>query len=73
MAATMAVTQADIDNLTRAIASGERQVSIGGQQITYRSISDLKDARRTLQDELDLQNGVTRNRQYRLYQSGRGY
>ena len=69
----MAVTQDDIDNLTKAIASGERQVSIGGQQITYRSISDLITARTLLQAELDQQNGVTRNRQYRLYQSGRGY
>lgn len=70
----MAVTQADIDALTKAIASGERQVAIGGQQVTYRSIDDLIKARKTLQDELDASVGQAPTpRQVRLYYAGRGY
>ena len=70
----MAVTQADIDALTRAIASGERQVAIGGQQVTYRSIDDLIKARKVLTDELAAQDGsAPKARQFRLYYAGRGY
>lgn len=70
----MAVTQADIDALTRAIASGERQVSIGGQQVTYRSIDDLIKARQVLRDELAASTGSTpKPRQVKLYHAGRGY
>lgn len=72
-AGTMAVTQADIDRLTAAIASGERQISNGGEQVTYRSIDDLVKARKLLQDEFDKQNGVVPNKQYRLYHAGKGY
>lgn len=69
----MAVTQEQIDQLTAAIASGERQVSNGGEQITYRSIDDLIKARKVLQDEFDKQNAVDKTRVVRLFQSGRGY
>ncbi len=75
MSITMAVTQQDIDNLTRAIASGERQVAIGGEQITYRSIDDLLKARDRLQRELAAQDTSAPKppRQTRLYLSSRGY
>lgn len=69
----MAATQEDIDALTRAIASGERQVTIGNQSITYRSIAELLSARDTLQRELDTANAVRRTKQVRVYQAGRGY
>lgn len=69
----MAATQADIDALTQAIATGQRQVTIGSQSITYRSISELISARQTLQAELDAANGVKRSKQFRLYHSGRGF
>lgn len=71
-------TQADIDALNAAIASGEKQVALGAQQVTYRSISELITARNDLQAQLDAQNvaaGLTakKSRVTRLYQSGRGY
>ena len=69
----MAVTQEQIDALNDAIASGERQISNGGQQVTYRSISDLIKARDDLQTQFDQQNGVQRPKQYRMYHAGKGY
>lgn len=71
-------TQADIDALNAAIASGEKQVALGAQQVTYRSISELITARNDLQAQLDAQSvaaGLTtkKSRVTRLYQSGRGY
>lgn len=69
----MAATQEDIDALTRAIASGERQVTIGNQSVTYRSIAELLSARDTLQRELDTTSAVKRNKQFRVYQADRGY
>jgi hypothetical protein len=44
----MAVTQADLDSLDRALASGELQVVIDGRSTTYRSVDDLLKARATL-------------------------
>lgn len=70
----MAVTQSDIDALTSAIASGERQVTIGSQSVSYRSIDDLIKARDTLMRDLAAQEGTaSRPRQTRLYFAGRGY
>lgn len=74
----MAVTQADIDALNAAIASGERQVTIGAQSVTYRSISDLQAARDDLMRQLQEQEIAAgtrqpRNRQTRAYYGGRGY
>lgn len=70
----MAVTQSDIDALTAAIASGERQVTIGSQSVTYRSIDDLIKARDTLMRDLATQTGTApRPRHTRLYYAGRGY
>lgn len=70
----MAVTQSDIDALTAAIASGERQVTIGSQSVTYRSIDDLIKARDTLMRDLATQEGTSaRPRHTRLYYAGRGY
>lgn len=74
----MAITQADIDALNAAIASGERQVVLGGQSITYRSIADLITARNDLQSQLTAQavaDGVVKRRpkQWYAYQNGRGY
>lgn len=40
----MALTQAHLDALETAIASGELTVEYDGKRVTYRSISDLKAA-----------------------------
>lgn len=69
----MAVTQADIDALNAAIASGEKQVALGAQQVTYRSVAELKVARDDLQAQLNAQaTPAPKSRQTYLYQAGRG-
>lgn len=71
----MAYTQTDLDNIKAAIASGERQVTIGSQSVTYRSISDLITARDEIQKELNQQAaaGNPKPTISRLYFAGRGY
>lgn len=73
----MPVTQADIDALTSAIASGERQVTIGNQSITYRSIAELLSARDRLIKDLAAQevaagNQTPRVKVFSIVQAGRG-
>lgn len=68
----MAVTQADIDNLNSAIASGTRSVTLGGQTITYGTIDALIRARNDLQAQLKAASGgVKRSRQTYAYLAGR--
>ncbi|MBK6587952.1 MAG: hypothetical protein IPG22_06515 [Acidobacteria bacterium] len=70
----MAVTQSDIDALNAAIASGEKQVALGAQQVTYRSINELIAARNDLQARLDAENAAAvKSKQTKLYYAGRGY
>lgn len=75
----MAVTQADIDALTTALASGERLVRMpSGATVEYRSVAEIRAARDTLAAELAQQNsdagtGPRRVRQVRYYHGGRGY
>lgn len=68
----MAVTQTDIDRLNEAIATGEKQVVLDGQSITYRSISDLIEARNDLQEQMQRAAGKRRPRQFGLYLATRG-
>lgn len=73
----MAVTQQMIDDLTDAIASGERVVVLNGQSVTYRSIDDLIKARDKLQDDMNAASAVAagkkRRKQRYAYYAGRGY
>lgn len=70
----MAVTQSDIDNLNAAIASGTRQVTIGGQTVLYQTTESLIKARDDLQKELNKATSTTRrSRQLSAYYAGRGY
>lgn len=73
----MPVTQADIDALNQAIATGERQVTLGAKSVTYRSISDLIAARNDLQTQMAQQQaadaGTVRPRRYHAVYAGRGY
>lgn len=66
--------QAQIDEINAAIATPERQVTLGSQNVTYRSIDDLIKARDALQGQLDVVNQVPR-RPRRTYASygGRGF
>lgn len=72
----MPATQTDLDALNAAIASGEKQVALGAQQVTYRSIAELIVARNDIQAQLDAQLEATAGRKSRitkLYAAGRGY
>ena len=71
---TMAVTQADIDNLNAAIASGVRSVTLGGQTVTYSTVDALIKARNDLATQLAVQNATAqRHRQAYAFYAGRGY
>ena len=68
------VTQADIDNLNAAIASGARSVTIGGQTIIYNTTDSLIRARDDMQAQLDQQSSDgKRVRKVPLTDGGRGY
>lgn len=73
----MAVTQAHIEALNEAIASGTRQVTIGGQTILYQTTESLIRARDDLEAKLrkqsELLEGKRRSRQTLAYHAGRGY
>jgi len=68
------VTQADIDNLNAAIASGTRSVTLGGQTITYGTVDALITARNDLIKQLNQINLVNRRPRSRpMIYGGRGF
>jgi hypothetical protein len=70
----MAVSQTDIDNLNEAIAAGTRQVTIGGQSVTYQTTASLIQARDDMVKQLRLQTpSDKRSRQFQTYQMGRSF
>ncbi|WP_068638710.1 phage head-tail joining protein [Thauera butanivorans] len=74
----MAVSQADIDALTSAIANGEKSVRFrDGREVQYHSPRDLIAARdylvRLKADEDATTAGQPRRRAVRLYHAGRGF
>ena len=48
----MAHTQADLDAVKAAIASGEQSVEVAGRKVVYRTIDDLRKARDDISAEL---------------------
>lgn len=48
----MAFTQADLDRINRAIATGELSIEKDGKKITYRSMGDLIKARDAIYQDL---------------------
>ena len=48
----MAHTQADLDAIKAAIASGEQSVEVGGRKVVYRSVDELRKARGDIAAEL---------------------
>ena len=48
----MAHTQADLDAIKAAIASGEQSVEVGGRKVVYRSVDELRKARDDIAAEL---------------------
>lgn len=73
----MAVTQADIDALNAAIASGARSVTLGEQTVIYNTTESLIKARNDMRNELLAQQqaaaGTQRGRQTYVVSGGRGY
>ena len=70
----MAVSQADIDNLNEAIASGTRQVTIGGQSVTYQTTASLIAARDDMVKQLARATAAAqRSRSLQAYHGGRGF
>ena len=73
----MPVTQADIDSLNRAIASGTRSVTIGGQTVIYNTTESLIKARNDLRTEMQAdaikRKGTRRSKQSLLFQSDKGF
>lgn len=69
----MSVTQADIDALNKALASGEKIVRIGDKLVEYRSPEAIIIARNDLMSQLAKQSGSTRPRVVYVTQKSRGY
>lgn len=65
MLASMAFTTSDLDAVKLAIATGQQTVEIGDRRITYRSVEELKAAKRLIEAEL---NGPSASRMYPRYQ-----
>lgn len=77
LAATMAVTQADIDALNRAIADGVRSVTVRGQTVIYNTTDSLIRARDDMQEQFNATQatatGTRPTRRTLLSYAGRGY
>jgi hypothetical protein len=58
----MAYTQADIDKLKAALASGVLTVRTGENSVTYQSMADLAKQIERMQNEVDATNGKTVSR-----------
>ena len=62
----MAYTQAHLDALQQALASGELRVRFADREVTYRSVEELKNAIAIVKAGLEVSSG-TRIRQHRVY------
>ena len=54
----MAWTQADLDVLDAAIASGESEVAFSDRRVKYRSVTEQLRARDTMKRSLDAESGI---------------
>lgn len=63
----MAFTQADLDAIDQAIASGVLRVQFADRSVTYQSIADLLQARSIMAAQIAAANGTPVNRQYRVW------
>lgn len=72
----MAHTQADLDAIKAAIASGEQSVEVAGRKVVYRTIDDLRKARDDIAAELASVTsvGAVRRGSYQVrFGTARGY
>lgn len=70
----MSLTSTHLDAINEAIASGELTVKHNGREITYRSMDDLLQAKRTIEAEIAANaTGGRAGGSYRFtFQTGRG-
>lgn len=75
MPITSNVTQADLDNLNAALASGVRSATVGGQTVTYGTVDALIKARDYLAAQLAAADGTVPRRPRQTYAvyGGRGF
>lgn len=69
----MATLQEQLLALNDAIACGEKQVALGAQQVTYRSIAEMIQARDDIERRLSRELGVPKSKITKLYHAGRGF
>jgi hypothetical protein len=67
--------EADIEAMRQAIVSGERQVAIGGQSVTYNTSDAIRTARREMIQEMNrlYPSATKRSRQFNGFHAGRGF
>ncbi|BBK30297.1 hypothetical protein EDC65_2257 [Stella humosa] len=68
----MAWTQAQLDELKAAYASGVMRIRHEDRWVEYRSGAEMERAIARIEAELAGASGTLRVRQYRLYQDGKG-
>ena len=67
----MSYTNAQLDALRRALATGERRVTFGDKTVEYRTVAELQTAIRTVEAEI-ARGGTTSKRQIRVT-TGKGF
>lgn len=65
-------TQADVDQLKAAIATGQKSVSFADRRVEYASMDELTRALAIAQAEVNATAGVARPKQFLGFQSGKG-
>jgi hypothetical protein len=58
----MPFTPSDLANVDAAIAGGELSVEVNGKRVTYRSLSELQQARRMILEDIQQAGGQTARR-----------
>ncbi len=62
----MGYTNAQLNALKKALATGERRVSFGDKTVEYRSVEELQAAIRTVEAEIARNAGASPKRQIRV-------
>ena len=62
----MSYTNAQLNALRKALATGERRVSFGDKTVEYRSVEELQAAIRTVEAEIARNAGASPKRQIRV-------
>lgn len=53
-------TQADLNAIDKAIASGQRVVQYNGKRVEYRDIAELREARKLIEAQLNRGSGAVK-------------